>query len=83
MVSPMRERVHLLVDQLSDRELTTAEHMLTKIRQEDDPVMRALANAPVDDEPLTPGEEAALAEGYADLAAGRTTTVFTSCLRPA
>ncbi len=72
MTSPTRERVHLLIDQLSEHELTTAERVLTELRQENDPVSRALANAPIDDEPLTPEEEAALAEGYADLAAGRT-----------
>lgn len=72
MTSPLRERVHLLIDQLSEHELTTAERVLTKLRHENDPVSRALANAPIDDEPLTPEEEAALTEGYADLAAGRT-----------
>ena len=72
MTSPTRERVHLLVDQLTERELTVAERMLTQLREAHDPVLRALANAPLDDEPLTPEEEAALAEGYADLAAGRT-----------
>ena len=74
MTSQTRERVHLRVDQLSERELTTAERVLTELHSEQslDPVLRALANAPVDDEPLTPEEEAALAEGYADFAAGWT-----------
>lgn len=41
----------------------------------DDPVLRALENAPMDDEPLTPEEEADMAEAYADIAAGRTMTI--------
>jgi hypothetical protein len=37
-----------------------------------DPVLAAFVNAPVDDEPWTAEDEAAAAEGRADLAAGRT-----------
>jgi len=41
-------------------------------RQLDDPVVRAFASAPLDDEPWTEENEAAAAEGRADVAAGRT-----------
>jgi predicted transcriptional regulator len=36
-----------------------------------DPIARALALAPVDDEPLTPEDVAAIEEGIADIEAGR------------
>lgn len=41
----------------------------------DDPVLRALETAPLDDEPLTPEEEAEMREAYADIAAGRVMTI--------
>jgi hypothetical protein len=34
MTSQTRERVHLLVDQLSERELTAAERVLTELHSE-------------------------------------------------
>ena len=37
----------------------------------DDPVLRAFAEAPLDDEPVTPDEDAALREADEDVAAGR------------
>ena len=39
-----------------------------------DPVLRALLAAPVDDEPLTPEDEAALVAAYEDIRAGRVMT---------
>jgi hypothetical protein len=41
-------------------------------RQADDPVLAALAEAPADDEPLSPEDIAASDAGWADLRAGRT-----------
>jgi hypothetical protein len=38
--------------------------------EEDDPLLRAIANAPEDDEPWTDEDEAAVAESRAELAAG-------------
>jgi hypothetical protein len=40
-------------------------------RLHDDPLFRKLASAPVDDEPLSSEDEAALEEAYADFEAGR------------
>ncbi len=40
-----------------------------------DPVIAAFRDAPVDDEPWTEEDEAAAAEGRADLAAGRTVSL--------
>jgi hypothetical protein len=53
-----KERLHQLVDELSDDE---AERALGLVENEfDDPVLRAFHEAPEDDEPLTPEDEAAL-----------------------
>ncbi len=40
-----------------------------------DPLVVAFRDAPLDDEPVTPEEEAAIAEAQADLAAGRTVSL--------
>jgi len=40
-----------------------------------DPMVVAFRDAPLDDEPVTPEEEAAMAEARADLAAGRTVSL--------
>jgi hypothetical protein len=53
-----KERLHRLVEELSDDE---AERALGLMEGElDDPVLRAFGDAPEDDEPLTPEDEAAL-----------------------
>lgn len=41
----------------------------------EDPMVIAFRDAPLDDEPVTPEEEAAMAEARADLAAGRTVSL--------
>lgn len=40
-----------------------------------DPVIAAFRDVPIDDEPWTPDDEAAAAEGRADIAAGRTVSL--------
>ncbi|MGH2853496.1 MAG: hypothetical protein ACRDLF_04800 [Solirubrobacteraceae bacterium] len=53
-----KERLHRLVDELSEDE---AERTLGLMESKlDDPVLKAFNDAPEDDEPLTPEEEAAL-----------------------
>ena len=59
-----KEALHRLIDELPDDQ---AEQLLLGIS---DPVLRARALAPVDDEPGTPEEAAAVAEGIADLERG-------------
>lgn len=54
-----RERLHRLVDELPDERLADA----------------LLALAPVDDEPLTEADRAAIAEAEADVRAGRVFTL--------
>ena len=68
-----KERLHKLVDELSELE---AEHAL-KLVQKDraDPVIAAFRDAPEDDEPWTDEDEAAAAEGRTDIAAGRTVSL--------
>lgn len=65
-----KERLHKLVDELSEQE---AERALSLVEKEhEDPVIAALRDAPEEDEEITAEEEAAAAEGRADIAAGRT-----------
>jgi hypothetical protein len=65
--------LHHLVDELPERALADAQRLLEalKARGGVDPVLRALLTAPLDDEPETAEERAAVEEGKADLAAGR------------
>jgi hypothetical protein len=60
----LRERVEALSEEEAGVALRLVEQGL------DDPVLRALASAPDDDEPWTEADEAALAEVEADRAAG-------------
>ena len=63
-----KERLHKLVDELTDGEATRA---LELVEQEhEDPLLRAIANAPEDDEPWTEEDETAVAESREELAAG-------------
>jgi hypothetical protein len=70
-MTPVRDRIHRLVDQLPEAELPEIESLLVERRANADPVLRALANAPGDDEALTAEEAPSLEEAYADIAAGR------------
>lgn len=71
-IGPMttKERLHKLVDELSESEAKRALSLVEKERE--DPVIAAFRNAPEDDEPWTDEDETAAAEGRADIAAGRT-----------
>lgn len=65
-----RERLRHLADELPNSELPTAVRMLEYLRATSDPVLRALLEAPEDDEPLTPEEEARFAEAEWERKAG-------------
>ena len=67
----IKDELHRLVDELPARELHGAKRFLEYLRNMDDPVMRALMEAPEDDEAETEEERAAVAQAYEDLAAGR------------
>ncbi|MHB0875375.1 MAG: hypothetical protein ACYC5O_04945 [Anaerolineae bacterium] len=71
-VLPKRENLRRLVELLPARDLETAERLLEGlIALEGDPLLRALAAAPEDDEEVTEEDIAAWEEGKADVAAGR------------
>jgi len=62
-----RERLHKLVDELSEPEADDALRYIAQRRE--DPTIAAFRDAPEDDEPVTAADEQALAEVHADRAA--------------
>ena len=68
-----RQSLHTLVDDLPEPELLPARRFLEYLRQKgDDPLRSFLDRAPVDDEPVTSEDRAAIQEGFAQRAAGET-----------
>ena len=65
-----REELHRLVDQLADSELEPVARVLRERGEARERVRSALRNAPIDDEPLTDEDIAALDQAEAELAAG-------------
>ena len=63
-----KEALHHLVDAIPDEGLEAARQALEPLA---DPFLLALATAPIDDEPETEEERAAVAEAYEDIAHGR------------
>lgn len=64
-----RDAIRQLVDDLDEGDLPTAERLLRALRDtsgETDPVLRALENAPLDDEPETEEERVGAAEARAE-----------------
>lgn len=64
-----KEQLRERIEALSEEEAAAALRLLDARA---DPLTRLLDDAPIDDEPTTPEEEAAVAEARADIAAGRT-----------
>jgi hypothetical protein len=65
-----KEKLQHLVDGLSEHD---AKRALVLVESKfEDPLVRALEDAPEDDEPIAEEDEAAISEGRADVAAGRT-----------
>jgi hypothetical protein len=64
-----KERLHKLVDELSDQEAEAA--LVIVERRRDDPMLQALAAAPLDDESSYPGEDPSAAEALAAYQRGR------------
>jgi len=60
-----KEKLKAAVDRLTEAEAASAEIVVRR-----DPVAEAFENAPLDDEPWTEADEAAIAEADADRAAG-------------
>ena len=67
----LKEKLHRLVDELPEEELGAAERYLEYLRDQGDPLLRRLLQAPGDDEPETEEERAAVWEAHEDLSAGR------------
>jgi predicted transcriptional regulator len=69
-----KERLHQLVDELSEAEADDALRYVASQREggEADSFARWLDSRPEEDEEISAEEEAAAAEGRADIAAGRT-----------
>ena len=69
----LRRLVEELPDQLPDDTGREAKRLLEHLRDMtgDDPFLRALANAPLDDEPLTPEDEIALQEAREEARQGK------------
>jgi predicted transcriptional regulator len=68
-----KERLQALVEEFSEPEAERALKLVEK--EHEDPVIAAFRDAPEDDEPWTDEDEAAAAEGRADIAAGRTVSM--------
>jgi len=69
-----RERLEGLVRLLPDDAVPVAEKFVRWLIEEGaDPLARLLARAPLDDEPVTREEEAAIREAEEDIAGGRVT----------
>lgn len=64
----LRERIETLSEHEAERTL----RLIDGLR---DPLAALLNTAPIDDEPVTAEEEAAVAEAEADIAAGRTVSL--------
>lgn len=67
-----KEKLRERIEAFSEEEAGDALRLLD---MRGDPVVVAFRNAPTDDEPWTAEDEAAAAEGRADLAAGRTVSL--------
>jgi hypothetical protein len=63
-----KERLHKLVDELSEREAERALRLVEK--EHEDPMVAAFRDAPEDDEPLTAEEEAALEQSHEEYRRG-------------
>ena len=63
-----REKLHRIVDELPEEELEAALKAIEE--RADDPMVQRLADAPPEDEEISPEEEAAVQEARDELAAG-------------
>lgn len=68
-----RQALHTLVDELPEPELAAAKRFLDYLRQQPSDSLRlALDAAPLDDEPVTEDDLAAIREGFDEQARGET-----------
>lgn len=69
-----RAALHERLDAVPDEELWRVEYFLEYLRTGDG-MLTTLCLAPYDDEPVTPEEEAAVAEAWEDVRAGRVSSL--------
>ena len=70
-----KDYLHELINRLPENSTDAAGHFLEYLADTDDPVLRALWEAPIDDEPLSDEDRASLAAGWEDIKAGRIVTL--------
>jgi hypothetical protein len=70
-----RDSLHRLIDELPESELPAAERFLNYLHATADPVLKALFEAPLDDEPETEEERRAVKEAREELARGEVRTL--------
>lgn len=63
-----KQQLHKLVDELSEQEAEAA--LVIVERRRDDPMLHALASAPIDDEPTSPEEDTSAADALASYRRG-------------
>ena len=66
----IKDELHRLVDELPAKELHGAKRYLEYLRNMSDPVLTALLEAPEDDEPTTPEEDAGAEEAWQEYLLG-------------
>lgn len=66
----IKEELHRLVDELPKNEFHSAKRFLEYLRNMGDPVLRALMEAPYDDEPTTPEEDKVAEEAWQEYLRG-------------
>ena len=66
-----RQAIKDLIDDLPDLELHAVKRFIQYVRDMDDPLLRIMAEAPWDDEPVTEEDLEAIEESNRDIAAGR------------
>lgn len=66
-----REALHRLIDELPEEDLSTASRVLGALQATSDPLLRALASAPADDEPDRDDADGGLTEAREQAATRR------------
>ena len=67
----VREKVKQVVDNIPDSELHAALRYLEYLRDQSDPLIQSLLDAPEDDEPTTPEQVGIIEEGWQEYRDGK------------
>jgi len=73
-MSPKRAAIRELVEEIPDHEIPAAKRYLEYLRDEGDPLLKLLANAPIDDEPSSPEEDESCRQAWEECQRGEYTT---------